>query len=882
MGGEARGRAGDRLSEMELIEREAGADGAPPSGGPGWRAVLGGLSVDTLQWTVGLCSALIGAFMLVAPHQFDAPPYRRLLPHLALWGIGFLGSGIGLLSVPVLRPRRAVTITLHGLSGFVLLGLAFGFATGVGPIVYVVFCLGVWIAAFLPGARRPPPDPPAGGDLFALMMSLAGTVVGLAISGLLPLATAARQGPTAPLLPWFGLAFLLLLPALGYLQVRPGRSRPIALAVHAGAGSALLLYGLLVSYQRRTWTGVAIYLTSGLAILLLPWLRGRLAAADAGALRVRLALALALTATVALILAVAVVTDQEERLAAEQALEGQRIEAASVAEGVHDYLSFNGARLAAVATIAGLAPLGEPEQQIYLEQVQRLNPDVSVFAILDRRGGLVASSGSWPFPARVAADLARSAFRKRPLVGLRLGSSGQHRLLVMSAPIRSGDGRPVGVLAGCFLADDLAHRLERAGSRVALADGKGQLIAYYDRTDENGASLPAGWDAEVAAGREPPVGSRLATFALVPELGWAVAVERPRSIALAGERRGRDLAFALLVLCMPLAIAAGVVTARRIARPLGSLADAVDQVTAGNLWAPLSPSSVSEVARLSAAFRLMRDRLAARTAESERLAAELIARAEALAESDRRKDEFLAMLAHELRNPLGAIANAAYVLEQTAEGSPQTTRATGVVMRQTQHLVRLVDDLLDVSRITRGKVELRREPHDLAEVVRQAVESNRPLIEERGHALEVSLPIQPLPIVADGTRLEQVFSNLLRNAAKFTVPGGSVAVSARTEGGRGVVRVHDTGIGISPELLPRIFDLFTQGELGLDRAGAGLGIGLTMVKRLVELHGGEVEVRSEGLGRGAEFVVRLPLAPRAEPPAPEPEPEPERQPVESA
>ena len=197
-------------------------------------------------------------------------------------------------------------------------------------------------------------------------------------------------------------------------------------------------------------------------------------------------------------------------------------------------------------------------------------------------------------------------------------------------------------------------------------------------------------------------------------------------------------------------------------------------------------------------------------------------------------------------------------MRRAGGGGPQG-RAVAVVKRQVQHLVRMVDDLLDVSRITRGKVELKREPLDLVDVVRQAIESTRPLVEARGHALEVALPPRPLPLSADLTRLEQVLSNLLRNAAQFTAPGGRIAVSAAVEGGSAVVRVCDDGAGIAPELLPRVFDLFTQGEQGLDRAGAGLGIGLTLVKRLVELHGGEVEARSGGIGEGSEFVVRLPF-----------------------
>jgi signal transduction histidine kinase len=190
-------------------------------------------------------------------------------------------------------------------------------------------------------------------------------------------------------------------------------------------------------------------------------------------------------------------------------------------------------------------------------------------------------------------------------------------------------------------------------------------------------------------------------------------------------------------------------------------------------------------------------------------------------------------------------------------------RSVAVIERQVLHLVRMVDDLLDVSRITRGKVELRREPLDLVEVVRQTVEGNRTLIEGRGIELAVTLPPAPpapLALDADLTRLEQVFSNLLRNAAKFTEAGGRIDVSVAVEGDEGVVRVADNGIGIAPELLPHIFDLFIQGEQTLDRGGAGLGIGLTMVRRLVELHGGRVAVASAGRGQGTEFTVRLPLA----------------------
>jgi signal transduction histidine kinase len=328
------------------------------------------------------------------------------------------------------------------------------------------------------------------------------------------------------------------------------------------------------------------------------------------------------------------------------------------------------------------------------------------------------------------------------------------------------------------------------------------------------------------------------------------------------------MAFGLLLAVVPLAVLAGIFTARRIARPLGTLADAVEQMTAGNPGAPLSSSAISEVARLSASFSEMRQRLAERTRESERLATELRARAEALADSDRRKDEFLALLAHELRNPLGAIANAAYLLAQAGPGpdagpavkTPPAERAVAVIQRQIQHLVRLVDDLLDVSRITRGKVELRRERIDLADVVRHAVDMTRPLLEAKHHALKVELPPEPLPLDADTTRLEQVVGNLLRNSAKYTEDGGHIEVTVHREDGEAVLCVNDDGIGIAPDLLPRIFDLFTQGEQALDRSGAGLGIGLTLVRSLVEMHGGHVAVHSDGVGKGCKMEVRLPLA----------------------
>jgi signal transduction histidine kinase len=254
-----------------------------------------------------------------------------------------------------------------------------------------------------------------------------------------------------------------------------------------------------------------------------------------------------------------------------------------------------------------------------------------------------------------------------------------------------------------------------------------------------------------------------------------------------------------------------------------------------------------------------RDELRAATAENARLLEETRRTAEALKEADRRKDEFLATLAHELRNPLAPLANGLQVLK-LAPSPDAVARSVDMMGRQLGHLVRLVDDLLDISRVTSGKVRLRLEAVDLRAAVEAAVETSRPQVEAGGHALAVRLPDEPLPLHADPTRVAQVVANLLTNAAKYTPEGGRIEVAAGREGGRAVVRVTDTGMGIPPDMLPRVFDLFTQVGKHLERSQGGLGIGLALVKKLVEMHGGEVTADSPGPGRGSTFTVRLPLA----------------------
>lgn len=230
-----------------------------------------------------------------------------------------------------------------------------------------------------------------------------------------------------------------------------------------------------------------------------------------------------------------------------------------------------------------------------------------------------------------------------------------------------------------------------------------------------------------------------------------------------------------------------------------------------------------------------------------------------LKEADRRKDEFLATLAHELRNPLAPVRNAVQVLRLKGPDEPELRWGREVIERQVEYLTRLIDDLMDVSRITRDRLELRKERIELAEVIMGAVESSRPTIEQCGHELTVTLPPQPVYLNGDLVRLAQVFLNLLNNAAKYTERGGRIWLTAERQCSEVVVRVKDTGVGIPAEKLSRLFEMFFQVDRTLERSQGGLGVGLSLVRRLVELHGGRVEARSEGVGKGSEFIVRLPV-----------------------
>ncbi|HEY2414576.1 MAG TPA: ATP-binding protein [Pirellulaceae bacterium] len=259
------------------------------------------------------------------------------------------------------------------------------------------------------------------------------------------------------------------------------------------------------------------------------------------------------------------------------------------------------------------------------------------------------------------------------------------------------------------------------------------------------------------------------------------------------------------------------------------------------------------IALVGGAMSRARQRIAHQVEELQRKHHELIV-------ADQRKDEFLAVLAHELRNPLAPIASALDILKQPEVDPAVAAKAIEVADRQVRHMTRLVDDLLDVSRIMRGKIELRKERVDLKSVVARAVETVQPLIDRERHALTIELPEDAVWIEADLVRLAQAVANLLSNAAKYTEAGGHIHLSALVENRQLVINVRDSGIGIDPATLPKLFEMFMQAAPGSSRSRGGLGIGLTLVKNLVELHGGEIGAHSDGLGKGSEFMIRMPHA----------------------
>jgi signal transduction histidine kinase len=396
---------------------------------------------------------------------------------------------------------------------------------------------------------------------------------------------------------------------------------------------------------------------------------------------------------------------------------------------------------------------------------------------------------------------------------------------------------------------------------VSVFDAKGQRIARTRPPEALGGQpapglkammdQPANEGATLTATIEGDVTYTAFTRSVLTR--WTVAIGIPPSYVDAGARRSLLVYGGGILLSIGLAALAALLVARGIARPmaeLGAAARALGRREALKL--PDTP--ISEIRQVADSLAVAADERARGEAERDLLLArERQARAIA-EEANRSKDEFLAMLGHELRNPLGAIANAAQLLGAPDEES--RAHARSVIERQVQHLARMTDDLLDAARAMTGKIVLQRQPLDLAEAAARALSAMRAA--GRAGRRRLAQQLEPVWIDADPTRIEQVLGNLLGNALKFTPEGGTITVSVAKEGDDAVLRVADTGIGMPAELAARVFEPFVQGDRPLDRSHGGLGIGLTLVRRLAELHGGTASAESEGPGRGSVFTVRLP------------------------
>ena len=503
----------------------------------------------------------------------------------------------------------------------------------------------------------------------------------------------------------------------------------------------------------------------------------------------------------------------------------------------------------------------------------------------------VATSFGAVVPSMIEGNsLAQIGATRQPLIGnLRGGTdSGEQLAFPVHVPVMR-EGRLVYILSAVITPDRLADLLRRQSLPSdewvrGVVDNSGVLVARTRDPERfvGQKGTPAFLKRYSTLNEDVYRDNTLegvpvyGAYSRAPMSHWIVGVAVPVAVIDAGFRQSLLVVTMFGLFLLGIGLIGAFEVSRRISGDIARAAGSADAIARGRhpdvVWSP-----VSEVVRLSDALVRSADLLDVRQRERD----EQVARADAAKleaekarreaerarvaaeEADSAKDDFLAMLGHELRNPLAPVLTALELMRLRGESTSQRER--DIIERQVKHLVRLVEDLFDVSRLRRGLVELRRRPFEIIRSVEKAIESSSAFLSEGSHKLTVDVAVVGLVVDGDETRLAQVFANLLTNAAKYSNRPGRIVLRGWVEAGMVVVRCEDDGMGISPELLPRVFDLFKQGRQTLDRRQGGLGLGLAVAKTLVELHGGTVEAASEGLGRGSTFTVRLPLA--ALPPA---------------
>jgi signal transduction histidine kinase len=533
--------------------------------------------------------------------------------------------------------------------------------------------------------------------------------------------------------------------------------------------------------------------------------------------------------------------------------------------------------LAVLEAIATATILDSGDLARYRELAQRVaetRPQWRAVILHDAQGRMVLNTTYPPgaaLPQTAERETVDFVLREhRPAIGtLARGQEGMYSFGLRVPVVRQGELRYVlsAVLAPDGIREIINRQRVPSDWVVSVFDAKDQRVARTRQHEEFLAGPPApGLKALMDARGSEGVAltatlegeTNYVAFTRSPVTGWTVAIGIPPSYVDAAGRRSLFVYGGGLLLSSALALLAALLVGRGIARPMAEL-DAAARALGRREGLKLPNTRINEVRQVADSLAVAADERARGEAERDQLLTrERQARAIA-EEANRSKDEFLAMLGHELRNPLGAIANASQLLGAPDEESRAHARA--VITRQVQHLARMTDDLLDAARAMTGKIVLQRQPLDLAEAAARALSTLRAA--GRTGQRRLAQQLEAVWIDADPTRVEQILGNLLGNALKFTPEGGSITVTVAREGDNAVLQVADTGIGMPAELTARAFEPFVQGERPLDRSFGGLGIGLTLVRRLAELHGGSADARSDGAGRGSVFSVRLPavLAP---------------------
>jgi signal transduction histidine kinase len=490
--------------------------------------------------------------------------------------------------------------------------------------------------------------------------------------------------------------------------------------------------------------------------------------------------------------------------------------------------------------------------------------------------GKVLLNTQFPFGAALAPIVDKESFdrtvagRKAVVGDLAKGPAGNTAFTVRSPVMRDGGLRYV--LTAVVKPEAIVEILNRQHVHddwvISVFDAKGLRVARSRAHRENlGTPAAPSLQKLMATGAAQGSGSTFAlegdriltAYVRLDGIGWSVATGIPLSLVNAGVLRSILTYGGGIALSILLGGLAALFIARGIGRPIADLRDAAQALGRG-ARPSLPETKILEIREAANALGAAHAERAHGEAEREQLLiGEQAARA-AAERANRAKDEFLAMLGHELRNPLSAISNAARLLEHPRADAQAVLHARQIIGRQVDHLARMTDDLLDAGRAITGKIALQRRPIDLAAAAAATLATVKPRMERH----RVVQALQPAWVDADPTRLEQIITNLLVNAVKYTPPEGTIRITVRKEGDQAVLRVADDGIGMSAELAARAFDLFVQGDPGIDRSRGGLGIGLTLVRRLAELHGGSAEAASAGMDRGSEFTVRLPAIARAE------------------